>query len=34
LHIPGVQSVESALALKRVVYRTNLPLRQGRPNRA
>ena len=27
--IPGVQSIESALALKRVVYRTNLPLRQG-----
>lgn len=26
---PGVQSIESALALKRVVYRTNLPLRQG-----
>ena len=33
VHIPGVQSVESALALKRVVYRTNLPLRQGRPGR-
>jgi Lrp/AsnC family leucine-responsive transcriptional regulator len=30
-HIPGVQSFESALALKRVVYRTNLPLRQGGP---
>lgn len=32
--IPGVQSIETALALKRVVYRTNLPLRQGaaRPN--
>ena len=30
-HIQGVQSFESALALKRVVYRTNLPLRQGRP---
>lgn len=30
VHIPGVQSFESALALKRVVYRTNLPLRQGR----
>ena len=29
VHIPGVQSFESALALKRVVYRTNLPLRQG-----
>jgi DNA-binding Lrp family transcriptional regulator len=28
-HIAGVQSFESALALKRVVYRTNLPLRQG-----
>ncbi len=26
-HIPGVRSVQSALALKRVVYRTNLPLR-------
>ena len=26
-HIPGVQSFESQLALKRVVYRTNLPLR-------
>jgi Lrp/AsnC family transcriptional regulator, leucine-responsive regulatory protein len=26
-HIPGVRSFESALALKRVVYRTNLPLR-------
>jgi Lrp/AsnC family transcriptional regulator, leucine-responsive regulatory protein len=26
-HIPGVQAVESAMALKRVVYRTNLPLR-------
>jgi Lrp/AsnC family leucine-responsive transcriptional regulator len=25
--MPGVQAVESALALKRVVYRTNLPLR-------
>lgn len=31
VHIPGVQSFESALALKRVVYRTNLPLRQGGP---
>ena len=30
VHIPGVQSFESALALKRVVYRTNLPLRLGR----
>ncbi len=29
-HISGVQSIESALALKRVIYRTNLPLRQGR----
>ncbi len=29
-HIPGVRSFESALALKRVVYRTNLPLRFGR----
>lgn len=28
MRIPGVQSVESAMALKRVVYRTNLPLRQ------
>lgn len=28
-HIPGVQSFKSALALKRVIYRTNLPLRQG-----
>jgi DNA-binding Lrp family transcriptional regulator len=28
-HIPGVQSIESATALKRVVYRTNLPLRVG-----
>jgi len=28
MRIPGVQSTESALALKRVVYRTNLPLRQ------
>ena len=32
-HIPGVQSFESAMALKRVVYRTNLPLRQGVPVR-
>ncbi len=29
VHIPGVHSFESAMALKRVVYRTNLPLRQG-----
>ncbi len=28
--IPGVKSFESSLALKRVVYRTNLPLRTGR----
>ncbi|WP_428483743.1 Lrp/AsnC family transcriptional regulator [Rhodopila sp.] len=28
-HIPGVRSIESALALKRVVYRTSLPLRSG-----
>ncbi|HEY8289616.1 MAG TPA: Lrp/AsnC family transcriptional regulator [Acetobacteraceae bacterium] len=27
-HISGVHSFESAMALKRVVYRTNLPLRQ------
>ena len=27
MRIPGVQSVETAMALKRVVYRTNLPLR-------
>jgi Lrp/AsnC family leucine-responsive transcriptional regulator len=27
--IPGVKSFESSLALKRVVYRTNLPLRAG-----
>jgi Lrp/AsnC family leucine-responsive transcriptional regulator len=33
VHIPGVQSFESAMALKRVVYRTNLPLRQGRAAR-
>jgi Lrp/AsnC family leucine-responsive transcriptional regulator len=26
-HIPGVRSIESAMALKQVVYRTNLPLR-------
>jgi Lrp/AsnC family leucine-responsive transcriptional regulator len=26
-HIPGVQSFESRMALKRIVYRTNLPLR-------
>jgi|tagenome__1003787_1003787.scaffolds.fasta_scaffold20093261_1 Lrp/AsnC family transcriptional regulator, leucine-responsive regulatory protein len=31
--VPGVQSIESAMALKRVVYRTNLPLRQGGPVR-
>lgn len=29
-HIPGVQSFESAMALKRIVYRTNLPVRSGR----
>lgn len=29
-HIPGVQSFRSAMALKRVVYRTNLPVRGGR----
>ena len=28
--IPGVRGVESAFALKRVVYRTNLPLRRGK----
>ena len=28
--IPGVRGVESAFALKRVAYRTNLPLRRGR----
>ena len=28
MRIPGVQSVESAMALKRVVYRTSLPVRQ------
>jgi Lrp/AsnC family transcriptional regulator, leucine-responsive regulatory protein len=28
--IPGVKSFESSLALKRVVHRTNLPLRAGR----
>jgi Lrp/AsnC family leucine-responsive transcriptional regulator len=28
MRIPGVQSTETAMALKRVVYRTNLPLRQ------
>ena len=33
-HIPGVRSFESSMALKRVVYRTNLPLRAGsRPPR-
>jgi Lrp/AsnC family leucine-responsive transcriptional regulator len=26
-HIPGVKSIESAMALKRIVYRTNLPVR-------
>jgi Lrp/AsnC family leucine-responsive transcriptional regulator len=26
-HIPGVKAIESAMALKRVVYRTALPLR-------
>jgi Lrp/AsnC family leucine-responsive transcriptional regulator len=30
VHMPGVQAVESAMALKRVVYRTNLPLRERR----
>ena len=29
--IPGVRGVESAFALKRVAYRTNLPLKQARP---
>jgi Lrp/AsnC family leucine-responsive transcriptional regulator len=29
-HLPGVKSFESALALKRVVWRTNLPVRAGR----
>ncbi len=28
--IPGVQGVESAFALKRVAYRTSLPLRRGK----
>ena len=28
--VPGVHGVESAFALKRVVYRTNLPLRRSR----
>lgn len=28
-HIPGVRSFELSMALKRVVYRTNLPLRAG-----
>src|ERR1700735_5846023 len=32
-HIPGVRSFESSMALKRVVYRTNLPLRPGRSGR-
>lgn len=27
-HIPGVHSFESAMALKRIVYRTNLPVRK------
>jgi DNA-binding Lrp family transcriptional regulator len=27
MRVPGVQSVETAMALKRVVYRTNLPVR-------
>lgn len=32
MRIPGVQSVESAMALKRVAYRTNLPVRlRARP---
>ena len=31
--IPGVRGVESAFALKRVVYRTNLPLRQKKPGK-
>jgi Lrp/AsnC family transcriptional regulator, leucine-responsive regulatory protein len=30
MRIPGVQSVESAMALKRVVYHTNLPVRRGK----
>jgi len=30
MRIPGVQSVETAMALKRVVYRTGLPLRAGK----
>jgi Lrp/AsnC family transcriptional regulator, leucine-responsive regulatory protein len=29
-HIPGVQAFESALALKRIIYRTNLPVRSAR----
>ena len=29
MRIPGVQSTETAVALKRVVYRTSLPLRAG-----
>jgi Lrp/AsnC family transcriptional regulator, leucine-responsive regulatory protein len=28
--MPGVRGVRSAFALKRVIYRTNLPLRRGR----
>ncbi|MBV8913200.1 MAG: Lrp/AsnC family transcriptional regulator [Acetobacteraceae bacterium] len=31
VRIPGVRGVESAFALKRVVYRTNLPLRRITP---
>jgi hypothetical protein len=30
MRIPGVQSVETAMALKRVVYHTKLPLRRGK----
>jgi DNA-binding Lrp family transcriptional regulator len=30
MRIPGVQSTETAMALKRVVYRTSLPLRAGK----
>ena len=29
--LPGVRGVRSAFALKRVIYRTNLPLRRKRP---
>ena len=32
-HIPGVQSFESAMALKRIVYRTNLPVQSARRDR-